>query len=242
MKRQPASPSSVERHTSPTRGLVGLLALGILLVAFGQSQVRERLKHTESAREEQAEALARELEVVHAELLDIRSDLASTYQKADAADALSERLTFAEDRLGMIGDTIEAQASSLTTLEKEREVFGPQTLERELDERDGRLLKRWESLSSLVSSAKETAEASRRQLEELDAQLETHRDLRRMWRELVGPVVQLAGETSIGSGVLLASIEEGEGDFRTYLVTAWHVVRDIQGDLSKTDMPVPVNI
>jgi len=244
MKRQPATPSAVERKPSLLRGLVAaLMALGILVVAYGLNEVREQLQENEASRVNQAHSLAHEIEVVHAELLDIRADLETTVSKADAADALSQRLAVAENQLGSIGEVIEAQASSLTVLEKERDEFGPQTLERELNQRDERLLRRWESLSDLVSSAKQTADESREQLVELDAALSRERDLRRMWRELVGPVVQLAGETSIGSGVLLESIQdEKAGNYRTYLVTAWHVVRDIQGDLSKTDMPVPVNV
>jgi hypothetical protein len=231
------------KSASPTRGLVGaLLTLAVLVVAYGLFEVHSEVQRTETARVDQAQALSLEIESVHAELLDIRTELVSTHEEATAASLLSLRLRSAEDRLGAIGATIEAQTSSLTVLEKEREDFGPQTLERELNERDGRLLRSWEALSDLASTAKESADESRRQIEQLDAQLDDERDLRRMWRELVGPVVQLAGETSIGSGVLLQSIEQEEGGFRTYLVTAWHVVRDIQGDLSKTDMPVPVNI
>jgi S1-C subfamily serine protease len=63
-----------------------------------------------------------------------------------------------------------------------------------------------------------------------------------MWRELVGPVVQLAGETSVGSGVLLPSRPSPEGGFLTPLLTAWHVVRDIQGDPPDLELPVPVEI
>jgi len=243
MKRQPETPSANQCTTSPTRGLVAaLLTLAVLAVASGLFEVRRQIRLTETARVDQAHALSLDIESVYAELLDIRTELVSTNQQVDAASMLSLRLASAEDRLGTIGETIEAQASSLTVLEREREEFGPQTLERELNERDDRLLRRWEALSELISSAKEEADESRRHLEQLDAQLDDERDLRRMWRELVGPVVQLAGDTSIGSGVLLESIKTEEGSYRTYLVTAWHVVRDIQGDLSNTDMPVPVNI
>jgi hypothetical protein len=63
-----------------------------------------------------------------------------------------------------------------------------------------------------------------------------------MWRELVGPVVQLAGESSVGSGVLLRSEARPEGGYRTPILTAWHVVRDIQGDPPELALPVPVQI
>lgn len=244
MKTQPESPSPAGRSAHPMRGLVAaLLTVAVLALAYGLREIGNHLDRIETTRLDHSQALSREIETLQTELQDIRSDLNVATQKAGAADELADRLRFAESRLGDIGEVIEAQASSLSSLEEEREVFGPQTLERELDERDARLLHRWETLSQLVSSAKETADESLEELESLSAQLEVPRDLERMWREIVGPVVQLAGDTSIGSGVLLHSVQDtARNDFRTYLVTAWHVVRDIQGDLSRTDMPVPVHI
>ena len=39
----------------------------------------------------------------------------------------------------------------------------------------------------------------------------------------------------MGSGVLLDSVwDDSRGTYSTFLLTAWHVVRDIQGDLSNT--------
>jgi len=49
------------------------------------------------------------------------------------------------------------------------------------------------------------------------------------WDDLMGPTVQLWGATTVGSGILLPSrrAKDGEG-WRTYVLTAWHVVRDIR--------------
>jgi S1-C subfamily serine protease len=55
-------------------------------------------------------------------------------------------------------------------------------------------------------------------------------------------VVQLAGDASVGSGVLLPSHPAAEDGYRTYLLTAWHVVRDIQGDPPDLELAVPVQI
>lgn len=105
------------------------------------------------------------------------------------------------------------------------------------------LEERCEELSaSLVEAQFEASQATNR-VEVLDQITPRPRDVNHMWAALVGPVVQLAGDSSVGSGVLLESVRNPEGQgFRTHLITAWHVVRDIQGNLSNQDMPIPVTI
>jgi S1-C subfamily serine protease len=125
--------------------------------------------------------------------------------------------------------------SSLTELAEAQSTLPSPT---EIRNHDARI----EELNALVSTTHQTATDTMRQVQRLDRQI-VPRDPTRMWRELVGPVVQLAGESSVGSGVLLRSEwDASRAEYRTYLITAWHVVRDIQGDLSNTSMPVPVNI
>ena len=60
------------------------------------------------------------------------------------------------------------------------------------------------------------------------------------WRKLMGPAVQLSGGGTVGSAVLLPS-ERSEGGWRTQLLTAWHVVRDIRLGLGD-DALIPVTI
>jgi S1-C subfamily serine protease len=51
------------------------------------------------------------------------------------------------------------------------------------------------------------------------------------------------GEDSVGSGVLLRSEPvEGSKDFRTYALTAWHVIRDLQVGPEDLSFTVPVTI
>ncbi|MEM7515678.1 MAG: serine protease, partial [Planctomycetota bacterium] len=52
-----------------------------------------------------------------------------------------------------------------------------------------------------------------------------------------------AGDSTVGSGILLASVpQKEEGVYETHLLTAWHVVRDILADDQLSDGPVPVAI
>ena len=58
---------------------------------------------------------------------------------------------------------------------------------------------------------------------------------------MVGPTVQLAGDSTVGSGVLLPSRPDATGEgYETLLLTAWHVVRDIRADAIVEDAPIPV--
>jgi S1-C subfamily serine protease len=60
------------------------------------------------------------------------------------------------------------------------------------------------------------------------------------WHKLMGPAVQLSGGGTVGSAVLLPS-ESSEGEWRTQLLTAWHVVRDIRLGLGE-DALIPVTL
>ncbi len=202
----------------------------------------------------QAEATPRmELEQVRAEfeafqeqLALLRGDLQEEVQRTALFGASArERLDATDQRLGNVGRAIEAQSTGLSSMIEDSLDRG--ALASALDEREGRVLaeveKRWENLAALVSSAQELADRSAQQVAFLDAELKAQPDLAALWREVVGPVVQLAGETSVGSGVLLPSRRAADEEaYGTYLLTAWHVVRDIQGDLSRKETPVPVTI
>ncbi len=234
------------RSTAPSRTGIALAIAGSIvlcgLVATRLGGFDERLSSIESARATQVSALKSSLDAVKGELSGIRTDLRSALAEVEGNDALAARIESAEARLGNIGRTVEAQTSSLVELEELQASFRPD-LERELVERDERLQRRWEALDDLLSEVQQTAFESRERVERLDRSLSDGRDLNAMWRELVGPVVQLAGESSVGSGVLLPSrTDAARGDFQTHLVTAWHVVRDIQGDPPDLEMPVPVVI
>jgi len=238
-----ASPSSAALGRRILLWSLALAALA-LVVFLGDRlmHVQERLEEVESARLDQALGFQRHLFHVRTELTGIRGELETSSATAELTESLSERLLTAESMLGTIGDEIEEQASSLTALE--REALQAAALEEELARRDDelrtRLEDRYAALNELVSGVEAAAMESSQGVRRLEAVIQRPRDLGTMWRELVGPVVQLAGEASVGSGVLLRSerVEGGEG-YRTYLLTAWHVVRDIQGDLSHTNMPVP---
>ena len=223
-----------ERRTA--RWLVGgvLVALSVQLVDHLAS-VHDQLERLESSRRNQAALFRQGLFGVKDEITSIRTEVVANLDEVEEANSLAHRLRAAEDLLGDIGRAVEVQTSSLTELAEAQATLPSPNKMREQDDE-------LRQLKELVSSTQEAALETVERVQRLDQEF-VPRDLSQMWRELVGPVVQLAGDSSVGSGVLLESVQDpSSGEWRTYLITAWHVVRDIQGDLSNTAMPVPVNI
>jgi S1-C subfamily serine protease len=242
MDRQPVPPAPRRPRAWLPIG-VALLALfsATAVVTQRVGSLRARIEEAEGARARQAADVHARLESVQSELSGIRAELGTAFQELAGTAELSQRLTSAEEDLGSIGAAIEAHSSSLLELEETQASFVP-GIEQQLRERDERLQQRYESLSALVEGARRAATDTQERLSQLDRSLSAAPDLHAMWRELVGPVVQLAGDASVGSGVLLPSRLLPQGGYRTPILTAWHVVRDIQGDPPDLELPVPVQI
>lgn len=240
-RTSPSTPAPRSGAWLPVSLALGLVLSAAAVVSSRIGGLKERLEQAESARLRLSQDLRTDLDTVEGELLALRTELATTHRAVEGTNALSTRLADAERSLGAIGAAIEAQSSSLSELEAAQASFVPD-IEQELAERDARLVQRYEALQELLASTQRHVDDSEQRIEALGRELSREPDLRSMWRELVGPVVQLAGENSVGSGVLLHSEPRAEGGFRTPILTAWHVVRDIQGDPPVLTLPVPVQI
>ncbi len=215
---------------------LGCLVPGSLAIAHHLTLVDSRIVELESRTQLDGQFLTR----FAADLKTVRLELGSIEEAMGTADAsvLAERLNAAEAHLVQLGDTLGSQADRLGDIANAQSELNPAVLEARLELHDQSNAERLADLQQLAVEAAALAEGSLARVEALAGG-----DPQVLWRELVGPVVQLAGESSVGSGVLLESQpnDDSEG-YTTYLLTAWHVVRDIQGDLSNRDMPVPVTI
>ncbi len=214
------------------------LALSAFLFGGTLTRVDERVAGLESFARRKAERvneLEAELATVHGNLREILIAIESGADRGAETVALVDRLQQTEARL----HDLDAQVAHFDAL---KAGFNPNVLEARLEKNEANLTQKWEHLQALAQQALENAERGLDQIEQIDRRLET--DPSGLWRDLVGPVVQLAGDSSVGSGVLLASRPDPEDDeaYQTHLLTAWHVVRDIQGSLDNKTMPVPVAI
>ena len=158
-----------------------------------------------------------------------------------------------EQRLERVADTLDANDCAivehdarLASWEQRWQGRDPLEIDRDLANVRAGLAQGWLDINRVSSQSVELAAQERERIDSLDRRIEpllAGRDTARMWHELVGPVVQLAGDTTVGSGVLLESRPlAGGAGYATYVMTAWHVVRDIYGSIDKTAMPVPVKM
>ena len=106
-----------------------------------------------------------------------------------------------------------------------------------------RLEQRVAAAEADLFAARELVERQRERLEEIESSVTEPLDSAELWRRLMGPVVQIAGRYTVGSGVLLASQPRPVGaGHRTFVLTAWHVVRDVQENPERPTDPVPISI
>ncbi len=102
--------------------------------------------------------------------------------------------------------------------------------------------RRWEDLTQAVSAASSRMEQVDDEVANLGQRMMSASPEVR-WTEMVAPTVRLEGSTTVGSGVVLESKPHPDGrGYQTLLLTAWHVVRDIQANGSDDKIPVPVEI
>lgn len=203
------------------------LALAVTLTQLG-SELRE-LKREHSLAVESRTALEAEIgsvDVVVDRLIDQRVEplIRTAEEKRVALEAaLIER----DDLI----DELEASADRLTSTD----------LEARIAQIDAALADRFEFVESRVDVALDGMVRGRTELEALRARVPQAADPDALWAEIVAPVVQVNGEFSVGSAILLES-QPTEDGLRTPVLTAWHVVRDVQDDPADPVTPVPIRI
>jgi S1-C subfamily serine protease len=154
---------------------------------------------------------------------------------------LDRRLAEAEAELSSLERLVQSETARLRKLdERLRSSTDSETRIAALETDIGQRLAEAEKA---IADARALAGASREEIAELTAAVSSRTNSELLWRRLMGPVVQIAGRYSVGSGVLLASQPRPQGNgWRTYVLTAWHVVRDVQEDPERMSDPVPISI
>ncbi len=189
-----------------------------------------------------------ELHHVKLELDEIEKRINASMNELAALRSIDERSVALDQRLGSVEGALTIAASSLadqrTKLEmweNMRDQIGPRAIDERIEVFRRGVEEQWRHLDHLAQSALQKAQTT--ELDVLEFEKGLSRDKVRMWRELLGPIVQLMGNETVGSGVLLPSEPvPGKDEFRTYLLTAWHVIRDIQSGPENAHVPVPVTV
>lgn len=219
---------------TPMHRIVLACAVGACLFSVGFTTRDDLAGRVENV--ERALGNARGNAVPRVELAALEDQLAALRAEleAGAEDDTARRLTRLQEALVAAHTEVARQAARIAELEAvAAEVQRIDEIETGARTRVDGLVR---ALEATTSIALETRDELGRVRGHLAA------DNTEQWQAMVGPTVQLAGDTTVGSGVLLPSRPvEGEPDrFRTPLLTAWHVVRDIRADALDADAPIPV--
>lgn len=165
-------------------------------------------------------------------------------------DTLVERAV--EARLAPLAEQARAEREALEAALAEREALirelaetrdsgATAGLESRIAAIDAALGQRFEAVESRLDVALHSVDEGRSALEALATRLPRDTDPESLWAEFVAPIAQVNGEFTVGSAVVLRS-QPAPGGMRTPVLTAWHVVRDVQEDPSEPSTPVPIRI
>jgi len=203
-------------------------------------EVLEVLEHADTRHSQGQVGRVRELEATLSRISAVGDE------RASERDEVFGRIGLTEANLAQLAAELDAREQRLAELESaQRELF-----ERVLAGRLTEMESSWSQLEAALGATRRDLEQriaqDRADLAELESRLAAHGEPtpEQLWEGFMGPVVQLSGSISVGSGTLLAStpIAGLPRARRTYVMTAWHVVRDMQAVPVEPLTPVPVRI
>ncbi len=220
-------------------GLAAATLVAVDQIHTLRSRTAELMREAREAPARVAE-LEQRVAALDSELAQARAELAAD----DRADRLAQRLAVVSSRVERSDCELAEQSARLESWERLWNGIGPRDIDGRLSRLSALVDERESRLVELDQRSQRLDAESRAQLAELHSRVAplVERDVERMWRELVAPVVQLAGDATVGSGVLLESTPNAERGWTTHVLTSWHVVRDIYGSPQHTSDPVPVTI
>ncbi len=235
--RTPGGPSPfIYRTDSMSKWLLSLSIVG-LAGAMGVTWVKPMVARTEEAARSQAATLSRvtrELSTLQQELASSREALAKVDVDRSQQSLLEQQLTDLSSKLSGTQAQLQQQTLELANVEQRQTTWMGKTLGERFADMNRNIESRWNDVSQTLNATARIAATNKDSFDHLrlsvDKAENNTRDINQMWRDLMGPTVQISDDSTVGSGVLLRSVELDPGNFRTHLLTAWHVVRDIIQD------------
>jgi hypothetical protein len=232
-----------------------LLSLTLLALAGSAGvtyvqRLEPRSREIEGRQRVQSERLAlltRELTTLKQELKesDLMWERFAEGRKTQAV--LQSRIDCLEEEFVSTRTDLDQQSGAIAQVGVRQDEWAREESTKRLEMVNKALDERW----SLVSESLEaTARIAAHNRDNFDNLLETvdrtasdsPRDIAALWADLMGPTVQISDESTVGSGILLPSTMQASGEYRTYLLTAWHVIRDILGETKNFEAPIQVFI
>lgn len=219
-------------------GAVALVAgsMGVTRVATMEGDL-QRLEEFSRLNPQRTTLLEGELHALQAKLGRAVDEVAEMRDSDGHQDKLiGRRIASLEAALQRATERLRTQSNALFALEQ-----GPGDVQQRLTSFEADLQLRAKATEAMLAATQDQFE----RLNDLvgDDTSAADEDVIGRWRDIVAPTVQLSGETTVGSGVLLTSRHLGKGaGYETLLVTSWHVVRDILADAGSDEAPVPVAV
>lgn len=226
-----------------------LLATGVTLGAAAAADHVLRLESRVSELERAPQIAPQSVRGLSHRLGELGSALAEVRATLDddaRTRELAGKLAVVESALERERGRIAEQAQRVDGWMSRWSAHGPEVIDERLSGMALDLERRSNELAELRALAESTDARDDARWREFSERVEplletTNSD--QLWSDLVGPVVQLAGDATVGSGVLLESRHRVSGEgWVTHLMTSWHVVRDIYGGLERVHEPVPVRM
>jgi len=220
-------------------------AAGVTLVG----DVDGRLSRIESRQAQKPGYVAR----LSAQVASLRRDLVQAREELEALEAedreqarLADQVAELEGELALARRSLRAQSEELDEVGERQDELVRETLGEGLADLHRNLEARWDDVSRTLEATARIAETNRHTFDdfvrELPREARVSRDVQSMWDHLLGPTVQIADESTVGSGVLLQSEELREGDWRTHVLTAYHVVRDVLDGTEEAESSIPTYV
>jgi S1-C subfamily serine protease len=212
-----------------TRTPTWLAILAALALPPALALRASRLERRLEVERERAEALAGEVARLRAEVGGLEETRSVALEMRGTLPQVDEAIGRLEARLSAERARIEAlETSAACSAEGDREA---QEAVRKLDGDLGGALRRFEGIGAGVESLSRALDEESRARRADHASLASRvaRDPAEMESGMIGPTVQLAGEETVGSGVIVHTRPAGTGT-EAFVLTAYHVVRNIQSE------------
>jgi len=232
------------RERTPRILVLAACLAGATLAALHVRRLESRLARVEltpAADPSEVEAVRRSVEQAERRIVETLARIDELRATEARTAELDRRLETLRDEVRAAALEVARQHARLDQWDGMREELGPGAIDRRMEAYASGAEVRWRGLDETARAAMDLARNARTGLEQVEQELA--RDPQRMWSELMGPVVQVMGLDTVGSGIILRSDPEaGTGKHRTYVLTSWHVIRELQRSPDDLDFAVPLTI
>lgn len=179
-------------------------------------------------------AEAAQLQSLRRQLDDARATITDLRRVCDSAPAQEEKLKTLESTLAGVGTRLANFDARVDSSLKELNLLHQKTTKIEDKTREGaahEAAKAVEAVQADVKNRIEFVEGRFREdlkrIENIQSTTRDDRDILTMRREMLSPIVQLNGDDTVGSGVLIYSQKDNNNKITSLILSSYHVVRNI---------------